>query len=94
MVIEFFTLIVLAGALTVKFLTTRHTESLELHKTEVDNEHKSLRGKHDSAIAGRKEVEDRLRLLEIERIDFERHINDAEEELDERIKRNEELEGN
>lgn len=93
MAIEFFTLIVLVGALAVKFLTTRHTESLELHKTEVDNEHKSLRGKHDSAISGRKETEDRLRLLEIERTNLERHVNDAEEELDERIKRNEELEG-
>ena len=92
MVMELFTLMVLAGALAVRFLTSRHTESLELQKTEVDNENKSLRGKHNSAIETRKEAEDRLRLLEIEKSDLERHLKEAEDELDERIKRNEELE--
>jgi hypothetical protein len=94
MIIELFTLIVLAGAVAVKFLTSRHTESLELEKTEVDNDHRTLRSRHNQVFEARKEAEDRLRMFERDKADLERHLKEAEEELEERIQRNEELEEN
>lgn len=92
MIMEIFTLIVLAGAVAVRFLTARHTEALELQKTEVDNEHRSLRSKHNQIFEARKEAEERLRMFQRDRADLERHLQEAEEELEERVQRNEELE--
>lgn len=92
MLMELFTLIVLAGALAVRFMTARHTESLEVQKTEVDNDHRSLRSAHNKVFEARQEAEARLKLFQRDKEDLERHLKEAEEELEERIKRNDELE--
>ena len=93
MVMGLFTMLVLAGALAVKFLTSRHKESLEVEKIEVDNERRRLGGIYDQAYEAHREAEDRLRTFQHDKAQLEQHLKDAEEELEERIKRNEELQG-
>ncbi|HAA74406.1 TPA: hypothetical protein DCE37_04705 [Candidatus Latescibacteria bacterium] len=81
----------MACALAVKFFTSKHTESLEAEKIEVNNEHRRLKANYDKVFESRKQAEDKLRLFENDHRKLERHLRDAGAELEERIKRNEEL---
>ena len=92
MVVELFTLLVLGAAVAVKFMTSRQTEALELEKTEVDNESRRLKSLHNQVMEARREAEDRLRMFQHDRAELEGYLKEAEEELEERIERNEELE--
>ena len=91
--VELFTLLVLGAAVAVKFMTSRQTEALELAKAEVDNESRRLKSLHNQVLEVRREGEDRLRMFKHDRAELEGHLKEAEEELEERIERNEELEG-
>lgn len=72
-------------------MTSRQTEALEL---EVDNESRRLNSLHNKVLEARREAEDRLRMFQHDRAELEGHLKGAEEELEERIERNEELEDN
>lgn len=91
---EIISLIVLAVALTVRFLTARHTEALEIEKVEVDHEHDRLTSSLKQVRESRHEADVRLRMSQNDRAELEARLQSLEDELEELRERTAELEEN
>ena len=94
MLLEYVTLFLLVVVVLTRYFTTCHVNGLTLQRTELENEHAKLRGDYNALHKRRDATEAQIDDLKSRKAVLENELEDAKEELDDAIDRNEDLEGN
>ena len=91
--LEIITLVVLAIALITKWATGKSSQGIVLERAELENEYSKLRMDYSQLFENRKSSEERSKRLELEVEELKSALEEAQQDLDDQIERNEELEG-
>jgi len=91
--LEIITLVVLAIALIAKWATGKSSQGIVLARAELKNEYSKLRMDYNQLFENRKSSEEHSKRLGLEVDELKLALEEAQQDLDDQIERNEDLGG-